>query len=172
VRRAPRRHGIALPKVNAGTSVLQLLRLDGRCWRTSQPDPFRASASSSPASSMPRTASARADPGVSSFLDRFREVTVRSGKGARGVDGTDAGFAGTIATSASIFNSGMPRTRPRSRASTRAPSDKRLPRLKVSADANTPFLTIRSSSGYASGVRKCPRSPRSRQQIRQQSGRP
>jgi hypothetical protein len=95
---------------------------------------------------------------VSSFLGRFRDDNVDSPNGVRGVDGTGVEFAGTIAISASIFKSGTPRTRPRSRASTRAPSDKWRPRLKVRADANTPGLTIfLLSSGHASEVKKCPR---------------
>ena len=42
--------GDILPKVKAGNiRAPASLRIDGRCWRASQPDPFRASAISSAA---------------------------------------------------------------------------------------------------------------------------
>jgi hypothetical protein len=89
------------------------------------------------------------------------------------VDDNDVGFAGMSTTSASIFKSGIPRTRPLTRASTSAPSDKRPPRLRVSAGASARSLTIcLFRSGHAFVARRCLRYLQSGPPVRPQSGWP
>jgi hypothetical protein len=129
--------------------------------------------SSSPASSILRIASARADPGASSLLDRSADDDARSTNGARDVDEADVGFVGTSTTSASIFKSGIPRRRALTRASTSAPSDKRRPRLRVSAGGSARSLTTRLlRSGHAFVARRCVRYLQSGPPVRPQSGWP